>query len=80
VPGAPTSRRSRAWRSAGLDIVPAGATGTLPVIFCIHGAGWVFGDAHIFEPLRAGDVDIVQEPIDKSYGSATARSAIPRAT
>ena len=26
-------------------VKPAGATGTLPVIFFIHGAGWVFGDA-----------------------------------
>ncbi len=48
---------------------PAGVTGTLPVIFYIHGAGWVFDDAHTFERLQAGDVDIVQEPTEQPYGS-----------
>jgi acetyl esterase len=30
---------------------PAGATGTLPVILYIHGAGWVFGNAHTHDRL-----------------------------
>ncbi len=30
---------------------PAGATGTLPVIVYIHGAGWVFGNAHTHDRL-----------------------------
>ncbi len=30
---------------------PAGATGVLPVIVYIHGAGWVFGDFHTHERL-----------------------------
>lgn len=39
-PGGPTG-------SVRVRIVkPAGATGTLPVILYIHGAGWVFGNAH----------------------------------
>ncbi|MGW6117732.1 alpha/beta hydrolase [Nocardia sp. NPDC055165] len=32
-------------------VKPAGATGTLPVIFYIHGAGWVFGNAHTHDRL-----------------------------
>ncbi|MFJ9422046.1 alpha/beta hydrolase [Streptomyces sp. NPDC101249] len=30
---------------------PAGVTGTLPVILYIHGAGWVFGNAHTHDRL-----------------------------
>ena len=30
---------------------PFGATGTLPVILYVHGAGWVFGDAHTHDRL-----------------------------
>ncbi|MFJ9341908.1 alpha/beta hydrolase [Streptomyces sp. NPDC101733] len=30
---------------------PAGATGALPVILYIHGAGWVFGNAHTHDRL-----------------------------
>ncbi|MET7331950.1 alpha/beta hydrolase [Nonomuraea sp. NPDC005650] len=30
---------------------PRGATGTMPVIFYIHGAGWVFGSAHTHDRL-----------------------------
>ncbi|MFD8288089.1 alpha/beta hydrolase, partial [Streptomyces lavendulae] len=30
---------------------PRGATGTLPVILYIHGAGWVFGDARTHDRL-----------------------------
>ena len=30
---------------------PAGATGTLPVILYIHGAGWVFGNAGTHDRL-----------------------------
>jgi len=30
---------------------PAGSTGTLPVILYIHGAGWVFGNAHTHDRL-----------------------------
>lgn len=32
-------------------VKPAGATGTPPVIFFIHGAGWVFGGAHTHDRL-----------------------------
>ncbi|MFJ9706525.1 alpha/beta hydrolase [Streptomyces sp. NPDC101234] len=32
-------------------VKPAGATGTLPVIIYIHGAGWVFGNAHTHDRL-----------------------------
>ena len=32
-------------------VKPAGATGTLPVIVYIHGAGWVFGNAHTHDRL-----------------------------
>ncbi|MFC5655193.1 alpha/beta hydrolase [Streptomyces nogalater] len=45
VPGGPTgSVRARIVR-------PAGTTGTLPVILYIHGAGWVFGNAHTHDRL-----------------------------
>ncbi|NUR03941.1 MAG: alpha/beta hydrolase [Streptomyces sp.] len=45
VPGGPTGQvRTRVVR-------PAGATGALPVIVYIHGAGWVFGNAHTHDRL-----------------------------
>ena len=45
VPGGPTgSVRARI-------VKPAGSTGTLPVIIYIHGAGWVFGNAHTHDRL-----------------------------
>ncbi|WP_405608970.1 alpha/beta hydrolase [Streptomyces sp. NBC_00076] len=45
VPGGPTGTvRARLVR-------PAGATGVLPVILYIHGAGWVFGNAHTHDRL-----------------------------
>ncbi|MBT2414190.1 alpha/beta hydrolase [Streptomyces sp. ISL-12] len=45
VEGGPTgSVRARIVR-------PAGAEGTLPVILYIHGAGWVFGNAHTHDRL-----------------------------
>ncbi|MEU6589659.1 alpha/beta hydrolase [Streptomyces sp. NPDC046881] len=45
VPGGPTgSVRTRIVR-------PAGTTGPLPVILYIHGAGWVFGNAHTHDRL-----------------------------
>jgi acetyl esterase/lipase len=45
VQGGPTgSVRTRIVR-------PAGATGTLPVVIYIHGAGWVFGNAHTHDRL-----------------------------
>ncbi|MGW1501154.1 alpha/beta hydrolase [Streptomyces mirabilis] len=45
VPGGPTgSVRARIVR-------PAGVTGILPVILYIHGAGWVFGNAHTHDRL-----------------------------
>lgn len=45
VPGGPTGQvRARIVR-------PAGATGALPVIIYIHGAGWVFGNAHTHDRL-----------------------------
>ncbi|WP_326792819.1 alpha/beta hydrolase [Streptomyces sp. NBC_00841] len=45
VPGGPTgSVRARIVR-------PAGVEGSLPVILYIHGAGWVFGNAHTHDRL-----------------------------
>ncbi|MER8220550.1 alpha/beta hydrolase [Streptomyces sp. NPDC094143] len=45
VSGGPTgSVRARIVR-------PAGAEGTLPVVLYIHGAGWVFGNAHTHDRL-----------------------------
>jgi acetyl esterase/lipase len=45
VPGGPTG-------SVGVRIVkPVGATGPLPVLVYIHGAGWVFGNAHTHDRL-----------------------------
>jgi acetyl esterase/lipase len=45
VPGAPTG-------DVDVRIVrPPGATGVLPVILYIHGAGWVFGNAHTHDRL-----------------------------
>ena len=45
VPGGPTGEVS-------VRIVrPRGATGPLPVILYIHGAGWVFGNAHTHDRL-----------------------------
>ncbi|WP_405469483.1 alpha/beta hydrolase [Streptomyces canus] len=32
-------------------VKPAGATGTLPVVIYLHGAGWVFGNAHTHDRL-----------------------------
>ncbi|MFI7633535.1 alpha/beta hydrolase [Nonomuraea sp. NPDC049400] len=32
-------------------VKPAGAAGTLPVVLYIHGAGWVFGNAHTHDRL-----------------------------
>ncbi|GAB08253.1 putative lipase [Gordonia araii NBRC 100433] len=32
-------------------VKPAGASGPLPVLFFIHGAGWVFGNAHTHDRL-----------------------------
>ncbi|MER5421325.1 alpha/beta hydrolase [Streptosporangium roseum] len=50
---------------------PAGATGTLPVIFYIHGAGWVFGSANthdrLVRELAAGsDAAVVFPEYDRS--------------
>lgn len=45
VPGGPTG-------DVKVRIVkPLGATGPLPVILYVHGAGWVFGDAHTHDRL-----------------------------
>jgi acetyl esterase/lipase len=45
VPAGPTGRvKTRI-------VKPKGATGTLPVIIYIHGAGWVFGNAHTHDRL-----------------------------
>ncbi|MFJ4326744.1 alpha/beta hydrolase [Streptomyces tricolor] len=45
VPGGPTgSVRARI-------VKPAGTTGTLPAVVYIHGAGWVFGNAHTHDRL-----------------------------
>lgn len=45
VPGGPTG-------DVSVRIVrPRGATGSLPVILYIHGAGWVFGNAHTHDRL-----------------------------
>jgi acetyl esterase/lipase len=32
-------------------VKPRGASGTLPALLYIHGAGWVFGDAHTHDRL-----------------------------
>ncbi|WP_043637904.1 alpha/beta hydrolase, partial [Nonomuraea candida] len=45
VPGGPTGQvRARVVR-------PAGGSGDLPVIVYVHGAGWVFGNAHTHDRL-----------------------------
>src|SRR3954462_6478414 len=45
VPGGPSGEVSvRIMR-------PKGATGTLPVVIYIHGAGWVFGNSHTHDRL-----------------------------
>ncbi len=45
MPGRPTgSVRARI-------VKPVGTTGTLPVIVYVHGAGWVFGNAHTHDRL-----------------------------
>src|SRR5438105_389681 len=45
IPGGPTGEvRTRILR-------PPGATHALPVIFYIHGAGWVFGNSHTHDRL-----------------------------
>jgi len=45
IPGGPTgSVKTRL-------VKPRGMTGTLPVVVFIHGAGWVFGDAHTHDRL-----------------------------
>lgn len=45
VPGGPTG-------SVQVRVVkPQGATGPLPTILYVHGAGWVFGDAHTHDRL-----------------------------
>jgi acetyl esterase/lipase len=45
VPGGPTGEvKARI-------VKPRGATGTLPVLLYIHGAGWVFGNAHTHDRL-----------------------------
>jgi acetyl esterase len=45
VEGGPT------WQVHLRIVRPAGASGTLPVILYIHGAGWVFGSAHTHDRL-----------------------------
>jgi acetyl esterase/lipase len=45
IPGGPTGQvKARIVR-------PAGSTGDLPVVIYIHGAGWVFGNAHTHDRL-----------------------------
>ena len=40
------------WGTVHTRIIrPAGAQGPLPVVFYIHGAGWVFGDEHTHDRL-----------------------------
>ena len=54
IPGGPTG-------TVKIRIVkPKGATGSLPVILYIHGAGWVFGDAHTHDRL-VRDLAILSE-------------------
>ena len=45
VPGGPTGAVQ------ARIVKPAGATGALPVVLYIHGAGWVFGNAHTHDRL-----------------------------
>lgn len=41
-----------AWGTVHTRIIrPKGASGPLPVVFYIHGAGWVFGDEHTHDRL-----------------------------
>ena len=42
---------SRSATSGSAIVRPAGATGVLPTILYIHGAGWVFGNAHTHDRL-----------------------------
>lgn len=80
VPGGPTgSARARIVR-------PAGVEGPLPVILYIHGAGWVFGNAHthdrLVRELAVGanaavvfpEYDLSPRPATRSPSSRTTRS------
>jgi acetyl esterase len=45
IPGGP-------WNEVNVKVYrPQGSSGTLPVVLYIHGAGWVFGDAHTHDRL-----------------------------
>jgi alpha/beta hydrolase family protein len=45
IPGGP-------WDEVNVKVYPPqGSSGTLPVVLYIHGAGWVFGDAHTHDRL-----------------------------
>ena len=74
-------------------VKPRGATGTLPVIVYLHGAGWVFGDAlthdRLVRELAVGvqaavvfpDTAVPRRPAIRSRSSRATRSrAGPRAT
>jgi acetyl esterase len=58
---------------------PAGTTGTLPVIFSIHGAGWVFGDDHthdrLVRELAVGAGAAVVFPEYTRWGQSLVRAA-----
>lgn len=78
VSGGPTGQvRARIVR-------PAGVIGTLPVIIYIHGAGWVFGNAHTHDRLVrelavGANAAVVFPEYDLSPRSAT-RSPSSRTT
>jgi acetyl esterase len=45
IPGGP-------WDEVNVKVYrPRGSSGTLPVVLYVHGAGWVFGDAHTHDRL-----------------------------
>jgi acetyl esterase len=45
IPGGP-------WDEVNVKVYrPQGSSGTLPVVLYVHGAGWVFGDAHTHDRL-----------------------------
>ena len=65
-------------------VKPRGATGLLPVIFYIHGAGWVFGDAQthdrLVRELAVGVGGLSSSPSTTAHPRPTTRSRSNRTT
>jgi acetyl esterase/lipase len=65
-------------------VKPQGATGVLPVILYIHGAGWVFGNAHTHDRLvrelavGAGAAVVFPEYSRRRFGTRTPSSRTTR--